>query len=340
MDIIINEYGTCVRASGERIILTHPKSKEKKEYPIRRVNQIIITRPGSITTSAVELAIKHGVDIVYVGGFDKPFGRIFSSEPKGLASLRRAQLEVSTSSESFAVAKNLIRGKSANQIMLLRYLGYKYKKDFSSELLQMETMLGMIDMVPTDPKSRSQLMGIEGSIANCYFFALRKLFRFSGRDRLRGDKFNNVINYSYGFLYNEIERLCLYTGLDPYFGLCHTERSGKPALVCDLVEEFRVPVVDSVILPLFIEKKFGKRDLFESTGKGKYTLSKKGIDIITIAINKRWAEKVLWRGKSYTLKQVMEQQVRTLARYFQGKEKTMEPFDSNQLFFATNKTDE
>ncbi len=332
MDIIINEYGTCVRASGERIILSHPKFSEKKEYPIRRIKQIIIARPGSITTAAVELAVMHGVDIVYVGGFDKPFGRIFSSEPKGLASLRRAQLEVSTSPQSFQVAKNLIRGKSANQILLLRYLGYKYKKDFSSELLQMETIISMIDMLPDDPKSRNQLMGIEGSISSSYFFALRKLFRFSGRDRQKGDKFNNVVNYSYGFLYNEIERLCLYVGLDPYFGLCHTERSGKPALVCDLVEEFRVPVVDSVIFPLFIEKKMGKRDLFESNGKGKYKLSKKGIDLITLTINKRWNEKVLWKGKSYTLKQVMENQVRSLARYFQGKEKTMVPFDSKQLF--------
>ena len=50
-------------------------------------------------------------------------------------------------------------------------------------------------------------------------------------------------------MYNEAERACLYVGLDPYVGLYHTERYGKPSLVLDLVEEFRVPIIDSTIFP-------------------------------------------------------------------------------------------
>ncbi|MES2930376.1 MAG: CRISPR-associated endonuclease Cas1 [Patescibacteria group bacterium] len=336
MDIIVNEYGTSIRASGERFVLTFPKMKEKKEYPAIRVEKIRILRPASLTTAAVELALKHEVDIVYMDFRAIPIGRIFSSAPKGIASLRRAQLEVSTSPESFSIAKIFIKGKCTNQILHLRYLGYKYKKDFSTEILQCEAILKTVDTIPNHPKNRDQLMGIEGQIANTYFFALRKLIRFAGRDRKRGDKFNNIINYGYGFLYTEMERLCLYVGLDPYFGLCHTERYGKPALVCDLVEEFRVPVVDSVLFQLIIEKKMSKRSLFESIGKGKYKLSPEGIAIITEAILNRWEEKVIWKGKQYTLKQIMEDQVRSLARFFQGKEKTLKAFNATELFNLKN----
>ena len=36
-------------------------------------------------------------------------------------------------------------------------------------------------------------------------------------------------------------------GLEPFAGLLHVDRSGKPSLVLDLVEEFRQPVVDRAI---------------------------------------------------------------------------------------------
>ena len=37
-------------------------------------------------------------------------------------------------------------------------------------------------------------------------------------------------------------------GLEPFAGFLHVERSGKPSLVLDLMEEFRQPVVDRPIL--------------------------------------------------------------------------------------------
>ena len=84
----------------------------------------------ALTTNAVKLALENDVDIVYLGSFGKPLGRFFSSEPKGLASLRRAQLEVSTSGKGFELAKVLVKGKCINQINYLRYLGYKHKKSW------------------------------------------------------------------------------------------------------------------------------------------------------------------------------------------------------------------
>ena len=82
MDLLIDTYGTRIGSCGERIVLSFPKIKEKKEYPIRRVEKIVILRPASLTTNAVQLALEHDVDIVYLGAFGKPIGRIFSSEPR------------------------------------------------------------------------------------------------------------------------------------------------------------------------------------------------------------------------------------------------------------------
>ena len=284
MDLLIDSYGTKVGCSGERIVLSFPGIKEKKEYPIRRIDKIVILRPAALTTHAVKLALEHDVDIVYLGSFGRPVGRVFSSEPKGLANLRRAQLETSISKEkSLALAKQLVKGKCGNQIQYLRYLGYQWRKDFSSELLQAQTIFDTIDLIPTSAKSKEQLLGIEGYVADRYFSALKKLYRFPGRKPQGRDKFNSALNYGYGILYNEVERICLYVGLDPYLGLYHGERYGKPALVLDLVEEFRVPVVDSTIFPLFLGKKLGKQKQFERVGAGAYQLSAEGKNVVAQA---------------------------------------------------------
>ena len=77
---------------------------------------------------------------------------------------------------------------------------------------------------------------------------MRKLHVFPGRKPRERDKFNIALNYGCGILNEEVERACFYVGLDPYMGLYHTERYGKPSLVLDfsLVEEFRVPIIDDL----------------------------------------------------------------------------------------------
>lgn len=332
MDLIINKYGTKVGCSGERIVLSFPNDKQKKEYPVRRLEKIVILRPSSITTHAVRLALDYDVDIVYLGSFGKPVGRVFTSEPKGLAKLRRAQLETAASLESLNLAREIVKGKCRNQIEYLRFLGYRYKKDFNKELLQTSTMLKTIEYLPHKMESKEQLLGIEGYIAERYFSALQKLFRFPGRKPQERDKFNSTLNYGYGILYNEVERLCLYTGLDPYLGFYHGERYGKPSLVLDLVENLRVPVVDSVIFPLFIEKRFGKRSYFDKIALKEYQLSTVGKAIIVEAVLKRLNQVTVWWRKKYSVKDAIEQEIRALARYLLGKERRFINLDLTSVF--------
>src|SRR3990167_6518299 len=127
MDLLIDTYGTFIGSTGERLVLRLPTKNKKKrkiiEYPIRRLRKIVILRPSSISTHAVRLALEHEVDIVYLGSFGKPVGRIFPSEPKGLATLRRAQLATSTNpTHALYLAKSFVTGKCKNQITYLKYL--------------------------------------------------------------------------------------------------------------------------------------------------------------------------------------------------------------------------
>lgn len=331
MDLLINIYGTRIRSAGERIVLVFPKDRKNEEYAARRIEKIVILRPSSISTGAVRLAIDYGIDIVYLGSFGKPVGRIFPSNPKGLAQLRRTQLVVSTSPKGLEIAKSFVRGKTCNQVAYLKHLQRMYKKDFSKEIIQAETLIDTIEFVSGSPNGRDQLFGIEGYIADRYFFALKKLYRFPGRKPRGRDRFNSALNYGYGILYNEVERACLYVGLDPFLGLYHAERYGKLSLVFDLVEEFRVPIIDSMIFPLFIEKRITSKGNFTRIKGGGYQLSSEGKRKIVESVYTRLNQRVKWDGKQREVKKIIEHQVRSLARVFLGKKESYSPFTYNAV---------
>lgn len=138
-----------------------PKNGGRKEYPARRIEKIIILRPSSISTGAVQLAIEHDIDIVYLGSFGKPVGRIFPSNPKGITELRRAQLATASSHKAFELAEKLVIGKAQNQIEYLKFLQWRYANDLSQEITKAETILESLNLVRNTPRGREQLFGME-----------------------------------------------------------------------------------------------------------------------------------------------------------------------------------
>jgi CRISPR-associated protein Cas1 len=59
---------------------------------------------------------------------------------------------------------------------------------------------------------------------------------------------------------------CLAVGFDPYVGLYHRPRFGRPALALDLAEEFRPLLADSVVLTLVNNREVGAADFVVRAG--------------------------------------------------------------------------
>ncbi|RDC68020.1 CRISPR-associated endonuclease Cas1 [Rhodovulum sp. 12E13] len=64
-------------------------------------------------------------------------------------------------------------------------------------------------------------------------------------------------------------------GLDPAVGMYHAERPGRPALALDIVEPFRVGVVDAAVLAGLNEGRFAADD-FAMEGEGGVRLTDQG----------------------------------------------------------------
>ncbi len=75
------------------------------------------------------------------------------------------------------------------------------------------------------------------------------LFRFDARNRRPPtDPVNAMLSLAYAMLTRHLTVALATVGLDPYRGLFHAPRYGKPALALDIMEPFRPIIADSVVL--------------------------------------------------------------------------------------------
>ncbi len=151
---------------------------------------------------------------------------------------------------SLPLAIEFISSKIANQATQLR------RSTSDSELIK---CLRNLQRQCEDSHDLEELMGIEGKAAALYFqfwpLLIKEGFRndwtwFGRSGRPASDPINSMLNYSYSLLLADEIRSITACGLDPNAGFLHSSSRNKPALALDLMEEFRAPVVDSVVQTL------------------------------------------------------------------------------------------
>lgn len=78
---------------------------------------------------------------------------------------------------------------------------------------------------------------------------------FAGRSRRPpGNPVNAMLSFGYQVLWNHLLSLIELQGLDPYYPCLHQGTERHAALASDLIEEFRAPIVDSLVMYLVNRK--------------------------------------------------------------------------------------
>ena len=101
-----------------------------------------------------------------------------------------------------------------------------------------------------------------------YRTCLRPGFTFDKRTRRPPrDPVNALLSLGYTLLGEAVATALEVVGLDPYEGFYHADKYGRPALALDLLEEFRGPVADSVVLTLINKRMLQPDDFTEPEGE-------------------------------------------------------------------------
>ena len=160
-------------------------------------------------------------------------------------------------------------------------------------------------------------------------FLLNREFQFGNRNRRPPlDPVNAMLSFGYTILQNLIEATVNIVGLDPYLGSLHAPQSARASLACDLIEEFRAPIVDALVIAALNHKIFDADD-FETSGEGEAVFfERSALSRFLRIFQERLTQKVFYPPLEVRLdyRGIIEQQARLFARSMLQEDVTYHAF--------------
>jgi CRISPR-associated protein Cas1 len=278
--------------------------EKKVKISPERISSIVISNAVSLSSDAIQMAMEHNIDIIFLDQYGNPYGRIWYPKIGSTVLIRRRQLELLNDPIGVEFIKHQILYKIMNQANFLKTLLSKRegaKEEYSSILTRIREFALSINNAEGSMEDLSgSFMGWEGGASKLYFQTLANLipseFKFSGRSsRPAADAFNAFLNYGYGILYSKVERALIIAGLDPYIGLLHSDYYNKKSLVFDFIEPYRT-FIDTQIFYIFSRRKF-QPEFIEPVHNG-FVLSTSGKKFLAPILLEHFDEIVRYRNKN------------------------------------------
>ena len=259
--LYITDQGAYLKVQHQQFLVYY-EQELKCKVPVNRVSHIVLFGCCNLSHGAVSLALRRRIPVLYLSQKGRYFGRL---QTEGMAKVDYLVRQVQCSIDpdfTRRQAKSIVLGKLHNSRILLLRLNRRAKSEKVAKAIENLAML-MLDI--PDLESVEVLLGYEGQGAALYFQALGMLFKepfvFEKRTkRPPTDPVNSLLSLGYTLLSQNIHSLVQMVGLHTHFGNLHVPRDRHPALVSDLVEEFRALLVDSLVAYLVNSKIFVLED--------------------------------------------------------------------------------
>ncbi|MCA9678503.1 MAG: CRISPR-associated endonuclease Cas1 [Myxococcales bacterium] len=331
--LYVVERGATLRRAGG-LLQVFVRAEKRAEVVARELERLVLVGNVTLTPAAMDLVVHHGVDTVFLSHHGRFRARL-SHGASSNVTLRIAQIRVLTAlPPPVELAAAFVRGKVSAQHELLARIQRRHgaRAELGHACLSLRAARQRLENCQTLDAVR----GCEGAAAAAYFRVFGLLLRvdgfcFDGRNRRPPlDPVNALLSLGYTLLANAIHAAVEVVGLDPYVGVLHAPLAGRPSLVCDLQEEFRVPVVDAVVLAAINKGVIQPAD-FEDAGPGEPVVVKKAAMTTFVELFERRVESAVLHpplGKRLTYRQVFEAQARLLARVVLGTAADYEPFQT------------
>ena len=206
-----------------------------------------------VTTQAMAELLEKGVNLslfsrqgMYRGSLAPPRGKNID--------LRIAQFETFRDhAKALANARATVAAKIANGLSVIDLFRRHQDPGGDFELLRnaLNSASGNYAAAP----DIASLDGVEGAAARGYFGLLMQFnkseFAWPGRVKHPAtDPLNALLSLTYTLLMHEASALLEGAGLDGYLGFLHQVDYGRPSLALDVVEPFRHPVADRLVMML------------------------------------------------------------------------------------------
>lgn len=252
--LYVSQQGCYVVLQQETLIIKQGETIHAQvQLPL--LEQILIFGKSQVTTQVIRTCLWRDIPIAYLSRMGYCYGRVMPIE-RGYRQLSRYQQQLGVA-ERLVTARAIVCAKLKNsRIFLRRQLRYQDSERIEQVILSLKYLITQA----AEADSWERLMGFEGAGAAQYFSAMGEClknpeFVFMGRSRRPpGNPVNAMLSFGYQILWNHLLALIEIQGLDPYQACLHQGTERHAALASDLIEEFRAPIIDSLVLWLVNSK--------------------------------------------------------------------------------------
>ena len=285
------------------------------------VSQVCIFGNIQVSTQALREFFRRDIPVCWFS-----YGNWFSGMAHGMPSknvvLRLGQYE-RVADGAIEIATEMVSAKIRNSRKMLM------RNSRSRADMVVASLLELADKA-ANAESIETLLGLEGAAARLYFgeFATMlateglpgQAFSFEGRNRRPPlDPVNCLLSFCYSMLTKDCTATLLGVGFDPYMGVFHKPRFGRPALALDLMEEFRPLIAESVVLTVLNNGEVHPSD-FVVRARGM-SLTPPGRKTVIAAYERRLAHEITHPkfGYKVTYRRTLEVQARILGAVLKGE---------------------
>lgn len=326
-----------VGAKGNTLVVRSGDTKEL-QIPILNLESVVVFGYRGVSPEAMELCVENGASLVFLSPNGKFKARI-TGETKGNVHLRRTQYRWSDSeTESLRLAKRFVISKMANaRASLMRSMRDHGEKLDRPKIDTACKELANIIIQADKCTSLNELRGLEGLGARRYFSVIseqilvnKEFFHLQGRiKRPPTDRVNALLSFLYTLLSNDVAHALETVGLDPQVGFLHRDRPGRNSLALDLMEEFRVFMVDRLVLTLINRQQVKPHD-FVQKESGAFLLKEETRKVILAEWQQRKREELRhpFLGEKIEIGLLPYAQSLLLARHMRGDLDDYPPFVS------------
>ena len=312
--LYLTEQGSKLRKTSKRLVV-EKGGTTLLEVPAYGIDRVLIFGAVQLSTQAISFLLDSGIEVSLLSMNGRLKGKLTPVQSKNVF-LRLAQYDRSKDEEfKLVIARSIIEAKLKNQrTFILRYQRNHPGIDFTYEL---DIIAHALSTLP-HKKTISSIMGLEGAGTGAYFRCFGKMlsqnFTFEKRTRHPPlDPVNALLSLGYVLITNEIASLAESAGFDPFIGFLHGLRYGRQSLPLDLVEEFRHPVIDGLVLTLINKRSIKEAD-FHKESNGAFLLNKSALKRFLSLYEERMEKLFFYREKesSISYRTVFRRQVEYL----------------------------
>lgn len=256
--LYLTDSDSWLTLSGETIVIRGKDDEIIGRVPLLNLDEVVSFGYRGISPALMDACMKRRIMVSFLSPTGKFLARLQGGVQGNVFLRERQYLNLQDNNFRMHIARNCILAKIYNSRSVIERIRRDHNLSIDNSKLTdaSEKLKGCIRKINAINEPDT-LRAVESEAARVYYSVFnnmilnREEFEFHGRSRRPPmDSVNAMLSFAYSLLAGLVTGSLESAGLDPYIGCLHVERSGRPALSLDLMEELRPVLADRFVLSL------------------------------------------------------------------------------------------